>query len=142
MPSEHRDEPRDPTPVVGAQTDIAPLGRKSVKPPHERTAAEDADAADWNALAASEKFKQLLKAKRRFIVPATVFFIVYYFALPVLVGYFPEFMSRKVIGAINIAYLFALSQFVMAWVIAGLYVRAANRFDRMAEAVIRTGVPR
>jgi uncharacterized membrane protein (DUF485 family) len=97
---------------------------------------------DWERFAASSAFRELLRRKRAFVVPATVFFIVYYFALPVLVGYFPEFMNRKVLGAVNIAYLFALSQFVMAWILAGLYVRAANRFDRMAQDVTRTGAPR
>jgi uncharacterized membrane protein (DUF485 family) len=97
---------------------------------------------EWERFAATSEFRSLLRKKRAFVLPATVFFIVYYFALPVLVGYFPEFMNRRVIGAINIAYLFALSQFVMAWIIAGLYVRAANRFDRMAQAVTRTGAPR
>ena len=34
-------------------------------------------------------------------------------------------MKQKVLGPVNIAYLFALSQFLMAWVLAWLYVRAA-----------------
>jgi uncharacterized membrane protein (DUF485 family) len=45
-------------------------------------------------------------------------------------------MERKVLGPVNLAYLFALSQFFMAWIIAALYVRAAGRFDRMAAGVI------
>jgi len=77
-----------------------------------------------------------MATKVRFIVPATVFFIAYYFALPILVGYAPELMATQVIGPVNIAYLFALSQFFMAWLIAYLYVRAANRFDRMAAEVL------
>ena len=97
---------------------------------------------DWQRYADTPEFKNLLRRKQAFILPATVFFILYYFALPVMVGYFPEFMSRKVIGAVNIAYLFALSQFVMAWVLAFLYVRAAGNFDRMAEDVKRAGAPR
>jgi uncharacterized membrane protein (DUF485 family) len=96
-------------------------------------------AGEWQRLAATPEFKNLLRRKRAFIVPATLFFIVYYFALPVMVGYFPEFMSRKVAGAVNIAYLFALSQFIMAWVLAFLYVRAAGTFDRMAEDAKRAG---
>jgi uncharacterized membrane protein (DUF485 family) len=94
---------------------------------------------DWASLAASAEFASLLRQKRRFVIPATVFFIVYYFALPVLVGYFPAFMGRRVWGPVNIAYLFALSQFVMAWLLAWLYVRAAARFDRLAEQLRRTG---
>lgn len=91
---------------------------------------------NWERLASSPGFRKLLRNKRAFIVPATVFFIVYYFALPVLVGYFPGFMSRKVMGAVNIAYLFALSQFVMAWILAWLYVRAAEHFDKQAHDVV------
>jgi uncharacterized membrane protein (DUF485 family) len=86
-------------------------------------------ASDWNEVGNNEEFKKLIAAKARFIVPATVFFIAYYFALPILVGYAPQFMSTPVLGPVNIAYLFALSQFFVAWFIAWLYVRAASRFD-------------
>ena len=130
--------PEDPTPIVAAPTDIAPLTHGSPKPAHERTADEEADVIDWEKLAGSERFRNLLKAKRRFIVPAMIFFVVYYFALPVLIGYAKPFMETKVIGPVNLAYLFALSQFFMAWIIAALYVKAAARFDRMADGVIKS----
>jgi len=65
-----------------------------------------------------------------------IIFIVYYFALPVLVGYARPLMEKRVIGPVNLAYLFALSQFFMAWIIAALYVRAANRFDRQAREIV------
>ena len=91
---------------------------------------------DWDHIAKNPEFEDLLAAKARFIVPATVFFIVYYFALPISVGYFKDFMSTPVIGPVNLAYLFALSQFFMAWILAGLYMRAANRFDKMAKRLI------
>jgi uncharacterized membrane protein (DUF485 family) len=130
----------DPTPVVGAETDVSPLGREGVKPLHERAADEDVDVVNWNRIAASDEFKLLVKAKLKFIIPATIFFIVYYFALPLLVGYAPELMNRRVVGSINVAYLFALSQFFMAWVVALLYVRAASRHDRMARSVLDASV--
>jgi uncharacterized membrane protein (DUF485 family) len=91
---------------------------------------------DWDVVAANPEFRALLRAKRRFIVPATIAFIVYYFALPILVGYAPAFMATRVIGPVNIAYLFALSQFFVAWLIAFLYVRAASRFDRQGKSVL------
>jgi uncharacterized membrane protein (DUF485 family) len=90
----------------------------------------------WDRVAESDEFKDLMAAKARFIVPATLFFILYYFALPVLVGYAPKMMSRPVIGVVNVAYLFALSQFFMAWILAWVYVRAAGRFDRMARRIL------
>jgi uncharacterized membrane protein (DUF485 family) len=125
----------DLTPDAGVATDVAPLGRQH-KPAHELTADEDPDAADWERVAALAEFKQLVAAKRKFIIPATIFFIVYYFALPLLVGYAPQLMSRRVLGVVNLAYLFALSQFLMAWLIAALYVRAAGRFDELARDII------
>src|SRR5215212_11036267 len=128
-------EPGDFTPEVGAATDVAPLGRSGAKPAHELTADEDADVADWDRVAEEAEFKGLLASKRRFIVPATVFFVVYYFALPILVGYAPQLMDTRVLG-VNLAYLFALSQFFMAWAVAALYVRAAGGWDETARRVI------
>ena len=56
----------------------------------------------WEEVAASQEFKDLVRAKLRIVIPATLFFIVYYFALPILVGYAPALMERKVIGNINL----------------------------------------
>jgi uncharacterized membrane protein (DUF485 family) len=90
----------------------------------------------WDEIAESRQFKDLMATKKVFIVPAFIFFVVYYFLLPVLVGYAPKFMSTKVFGQVNLAYLFALSQFFVAWLIAGLYVKAANDFDRLAKDIL------
>jgi uncharacterized membrane protein (DUF485 family) len=94
-----------------------------------------ASQSTWDEIAASRPFQDLMATKKIFIVPAFIFFVVYYFALPVLVGYAPQFMSAK-IGFVNVAYLFALSQFFVAWIIAGLYVKAANNFDRLAKDIL------
>ena len=128
-------DPRDFTPESAAPTDVAPLGRSGPKPAHERTADEDRDAADWDAIAAHADFKKLLADKARFILPASIFFILYYFALPVLVGWFPDLMKTK-IGSLNLAYLFALSQFFMAWIVAGFYVVKAAGWDKSAAALL------
>jgi uncharacterized membrane protein (DUF485 family) len=96
----------------------------------------EADQTEWDRIAATQEFKDLMATKRVFIIPAFVFFIVYYFLLPVLVGYAPQLMSTKVFGVVNLAYLFALSQFFMAWTVAWLYVKAAGDFDRLAKDII------
>ena len=136
MANDKNSAPDDLTPIVGSATDVAPLGHRATKPAHELTADEDGNPIEWQRIAEMPEFKHLMIAKRRFILPATLFFVVYYFALPVLVGYAPELMSTKVLGIVNIAYLFALSQFFMAWIIAALYVRAASRFDKMERHII------
>ena len=128
----------DTTAVVGAETDGAPIGRDAPKPAHALTASEDVDSVDWAAVERSPAFRELLAAKRCFIVPATLFFVVYYFALPLAVGFLPQLMGTRVFGNLNLAYLFALSQFLMAWTLAALYVRAAARWDRMAADIAAT----
>lgn len=90
----------------------------------------------WEKIEAQPEFRQLLSDKARFIIPATLFFCVYYFALPVLVGYFPDLMKKKAFGSMNWAYAFALSQFFMAWSLAFVYMRVAARWDKEAAAVI------
>ena len=126
---------RDLTPAVSAETDVARLGHSGPPPAHEQTADEDADVVDWDRVAAMEQFKALLKAKIAFIVPAMFFFVVYYFALPVLVGWFPELMEKR-LGPVNVAYVFALSQFFMAWAVAFVYLRKAAKFDEQARQII------
>jgi uncharacterized membrane protein (DUF485 family) len=94
------------------------------------------DTPDWAAIERTPEFRALVRAKRAFIIPATLFFVGYYFALPALVGYWPDLMSTRIAGNINLAYLFALSQFVMAWAIMAIYVRRAQRYDRMVEQLL------
>lgn len=103
-----------------------------VAPPRQAATSQ----ATWDKIAESKEFEHLMATKKMFIVPAFIFFVVYYFALPVLVGYAPKFMDTKVIGQVNLAYLFALSQFFVAWIIAALYVRAASNFDRLAKDIL------
>jgi uncharacterized membrane protein (DUF485 family) len=92
---------------------------------------------DWEALSHKPGFQALLDAKKRFIVPSCIFFLLFYAALLYLVGWHPDLMKKPIIGKINGAYLFALSQFFMAWGMAWLYMRKAAAFDRMAAEVIR-----
>ena len=92
--------------------------------------------AEWDRIANSQKFTDLLAVKKLFIVPAFIFFLVYYFLLWVLVGYAPKLMATRVVGTINLAYLFALSQFVVGGGIAWLYLRAAAKFDSLTKDIL------
>jgi uncharacterized membrane protein (DUF485 family) len=91
--------------------------------------------ANWEEISHTPEFQLLMRKKKRFMISATIFFALYYFALPVLTGYF-TFLNTKVFGAMNGAYLFALSQFFMAWILAILYVRHANKTDKLIEELI------
>jgi uncharacterized membrane protein (DUF485 family) len=105
---------------------------QSPAPPIARKLAPE----DWDRIARSPGFQRMTAEKTRFVVAATLFFLVYYFALPILVGYWPEMMKREVLGALNWAYLFALSQFFMAWILAYFYMRISARFDRMSAEIV------
>ena len=96
----------------------------------------NASKPDWEGLAARPAFAELLAAKRRFIVPATIFFLVYYMTLPVLIGYFPEMMKRPFIGKVNGAYAFAFSQFLMTFIVAWVYMRRARKWDAMEHELL------
>jgi uncharacterized membrane protein (DUF485 family) len=89
----------------------------------------------WDVLAAEPEFRALVRARRRFVIPATIFFVAYYLALPILVGVAPQIMSRPVLGPLTLAFCFALSQFVMAWLLLAVYLWRARRFDLQAARV-------
>ncbi|WP_207708771.1 DUF485 domain-containing protein [Heliobacterium mobile] len=92
--------------------------------------------ARWAEISESEEFRGLMRAKAKFLIPAIIFSFAYYFALPLSVGYFPNIMNTKVFGPINLAYLFALSQFFVAWAVAFLYARVAGKkFDATVERI-------
>ena len=90
----------------------------------------------WDRIHNSPDYQRMIAAKTRFVLAATVFFVIFYFALLILVGYWPELMAREVWGVVNWAYLFAFSQFLMAWGLAYLYMRVAGRFDKMSERIL------
>ena len=101
-----------------------------------RPAPAAGEEVHWEGLEQTDEFRELVRRRFRFVLPATIFFLVYYFLLPLGNGLAPDLMKTKVIGEINIAYLFALSEFVMAWVLAYLYIRKANTvFDGLAAKV-------
>ena len=96
--------------------------------------ADDGDRIDWVAAEQSPEFKELIAKKRRFVLPATIFFLAWYFGFVLLAGYAPSFMGQSVYEGFTVGYALALSQFVMVWVLSFLYLKRADRdFDPLAE---------
>jgi uncharacterized membrane protein (DUF485 family) len=94
------------------------------------------DSLREKRIAGSQQFKDLLAVKRMFIVPALSFFLLDFVGFVVLVGYAPKVASIRVMGAVNVAYLFALFQFALGWAIAGLYLIASAKFDRLTKDIL------
>jgi uncharacterized membrane protein (DUF485 family) len=90
---------------------------------------------DWAAAERSPEFRELIKKKRAFVVPATLFFLAWYFGFVILAGYAPDFMGREFLtDGLTVGYVLALTQFVMTWVLGVWYIRKADReFDPLAE---------
>src|SRR5918992_3381656 len=102
------------------------------QPATDRLAGEEAVTAT-EAVGKDPEMVELENRHRRFIWPATAFFLVYYMTLNVLAGTSPGLMGTKLFGEFTFGYLFALSQFLMAFVVAWVYSRwAASRMDPLA----------
>jgi uncharacterized membrane protein (DUF485 family) len=93
---------------------------------------------DWQGIERSPEFHELVSKRRAFVVPATVFFLAWYFGFIILAGYAPDFMGREFIwDGLTVGYVLALTQFLMTWVLGWLYVRRADRvFDPLAARVV------
>ncbi|MEA2330885.1 MAG: hypothetical protein QOH58_1023 [Thermoleophilaceae bacterium] len=103
---------------------------------------------DWKAAEQSPEFQELVRKKKAFVVPATIFFLVWYFGFVILAGYAPDFMGREFLtDGLTVGYTLALTQFVMTWVLGAWYLRKADReFDplaeRAAQVALQAGVRR
>jgi uncharacterized membrane protein (DUF485 family) len=96
---------------------------------------------DWEAVERSPEFRELVAARRRFVLPATIFFLVWYLGFVLLAGYAPDFMARSVYQGLTVGYCLALTQFVMVFTLGYLYLRRADTvYDPMAAKVIEQAV--
>ena len=94
------------------------------------------DATPWEATQATEEFQSLKRALRRFAFPATLGFLAWYLLYVLMSGYARGFMSTKLFGNINVAYVFGLLQFLSTFGLAYVYSRyAAKRLDPTADAI-------
>jgi uncharacterized membrane protein (DUF485 family) len=106
--------------------------RPSRSPTTGRMSAEEAVTAT-DAVGRDPEMVELEHRHTRFVWPITVFFLAYYLALPILAGTAPDLMGTKLFGEFTFGYLFALSEFLMAFVVAWVYSRwAASRMDPLA----------
>jgi uncharacterized membrane protein (DUF485 family) len=96
---------------------------------------------DWHGIERSEEFRELVKKRRSFVVPATIFFLAYYMAFIIVAGYAPDFMGESVYQGLTVGYCYALTQFVMVFVLGIWYLRKADKeFDPLADAVAAAGL--
>ena len=90
---------------------------------------------DWEAAERSPEFREHIQKKKSFVVPATIFFLAWYFGFVILCGYAEDFMgSEFLVDGLTVGYVLALSQFIMTWGLAAWYLRKSDReFDPLAK---------
>jgi uncharacterized membrane protein (DUF485 family) len=86
------------------------------------------------AMEADPRFIELRRRYRSFVFPMTVAFLSWYLLYVLLSAYARGFMDTKVVGHLNVAFVFGLLQFVSTFGIAWLYARyAATRLDPLSD---------
>ncbi|MFJ9739164.1 DUF485 domain-containing protein [Streptomyces sp. NPDC101166] len=102
--------------------------------PAARRAHEDAAAAEvYLEVQRSEAFREVRGRYRRFVAPATAGFLLWYVAYVVAATTAPGLMARPVAGAVNVALLAGLGQFLTTFLLTWAYSRHARlRRDRAA----------
>lgn len=93
-------------------------------------------SVDWSHVIKDPRFEELHRRKSRVLWSLMILTVIYYFALPIGAGYYPEIFKIKVWGVVNVGILFALSQFVYVGVVAWIYTKIANeQFDPLSEEI-------
>jgi uncharacterized membrane protein (DUF485 family) len=93
-------------------------------------------AIDWSAVINDPRFQTLHRKKQGFLTGLMIFSVVFYFLLPIGAAYFQDLFRLKVWGVVNVGLLFALAEFVVAWLVAFYYSRrAGSEFDRLAREI-------
>src|ERR1044072_9575304 len=91
---------------------------------------------DWEGIEHSPEFQELVRKRRSFVVPGTIFFLAYYMGFILLCGYAPDFMADSVYEGLTVGYCLALTQFVMVFVLGIMYLRKSDReYDPLAAKV-------
>jgi uncharacterized membrane protein (DUF485 family) len=92
---------------------------------------------DWERIEHSAEFQELVRKRRSFVVPATVFFLAYYMVFILLAGYANDFMASSVYEGLTVGYCLALTQFVMVFALGIMYLRRSDRdYDPLAARVV------
>src|SRR3954452_3638234 len=89
----------------------------------------------WEAIARSPQFRELVSNRRRFVAIGTAVYSGYLLAFLALLGYAKDFMAKEVLG-ISLAIWGGLSICALTVIMAVLYARRAENWQRMSERVL------
>ncbi|MDP9398322.1 MAG: DUF485 domain-containing protein [Actinomycetota bacterium] len=82
----------------------------------------------------TQDFAELRRRVRGFVFPMSIAFLAWYLLYVLMSAYARGFMAQKLLGNINVAYVFGLLQFISTFLIALVYSRYANnKMDPLAD---------
>ncbi|MEV7872517.1 DUF485 domain-containing protein [Streptomyces sp. NPDC088124] len=103
--------------------------------------AEGRPAGDiYREVQRSAAFREVRGRYRRFVVPATLAFFVWYVVYVVAATAAPELMARPVVGAVNVAMAAGLGQFLSTFLLTWAYTRHARLHRDRAALELRWAV--
>ncbi|WP_330298967.1 DUF485 domain-containing protein [Streptomyces sp. NBC_00503] len=110
-------------------------GGAETSPPRFAAAAPHTPGASdiYLEVQRSAAFQEVRGRYRRFVVPATAGFFLWYVAYVIAATTAPGMMARPVVGSVNVALLAGLGQFLSTFLLTWAYARHARlRRDRAA----------
>ncbi|MEV6395852.1 DUF485 domain-containing protein [Streptomyces sp. NPDC051907] len=112
---------------TGAPAPAAPAA------PVDREAAGPRVADIYLEMQRSPAFQEVRSRYRRFVVPGVLVFLAWYLAYVVAATAAPGLMARPVVGAVNVAMVAGLGQFLTTFLLTWAYARHARlRRDQAA----------
>ncbi|UTO67942.1 DUF485 domain-containing protein [Streptomyces rapamycinicus] len=98
-----------------------------------RRARPPSAQAVYTEVHGSAAFQEVRRRYRRFVLPVTAAFLIWYLAYVVAATTAPRLMARPVVGTLNVAMVAGLAQFATTFLLTWAYARHARlRRDRVA----------
>lgn len=108
---------------------------ETAKRDSKETVHEEKPAVDFDAIEESPKFQELVKAKKRFLIPSVTIFLALYILFPLIISY-TNVLDARFIGDISWNWVYALGLFIMTWTLVIIYMKKAASFDKTATEVL------
>jgi uncharacterized membrane protein (DUF485 family) len=87
----------------------------------------DKRAPDWLAIERSPEFQELVRARRSFLIPATIVFLVGSIGYLLLAAFVPGVMGWQIVEGLPFAWVASISQVLLTWALTWAYLRKADR---------------
>jgi uncharacterized membrane protein (DUF485 family) len=88
--------------------------------------SDDTDV--WSAVQENPEYRELRAAQRRFLIPASVAYLVIYFGFLLLTLSAPTLFQQSLHGGLNVGFVLMTAMFVLVWVAVLVHNSVARRY--------------